>query len=224
MTGIARQCCTILRTCRRAWPLSCVPWLRGGSELQEPADILSPTVDGDFDGCDDGPVRRISDHAQVPVELMMSPACLTLEQTAVTTAVQTYLSSLADYHDLLRVFAKNAKVAAARSDPPPTPPPKPNPFHLFITGPGGTGKSYTVAYIRQLVRLWCNSQYALGARRSGADGVLVAAYSGTAAHTVKHGVPGSNCVGHKDRGLSASAGHQQSYGCAVPAGSLPART
>jgi ATP-dependent DNA helicase PIF1 len=94
---------------------------------------------------------------------------LTVEQAEVVQTVEAYLRELTQWHYNVAI------------DPHA---PKPAPFHLFVTGPGGTGKTFVIQRIRKVVRNWNAAEEARGfGRPRYNDGILVGAFTGVAAHT-----------------------------------------
>ena len=110
---------------------------------------------------------------------------LTDEQRTVAEQIDRYLRARTAFYDELRAFEKQQQVLRQFPDRPlgearleqPVPP---EPPRLFVSGPGGTGKSYLINYLAEL----CRRHTAQLHRAGSTNGMLLCAPTGVAAANI----------------------------------------
>ncbi len=128
----------------------------------------------------EGALARLS-----PVEFANLRDTLTDEQRVVADQVDRYLRARTAFYDELRAFEKQQQVLRQFPDRPlgearleqPVPP---EPPRLFVSGPGGTGKSFLINYLAEL----CRRHTAQLHRAGSTNGMLLCAPTGVAAANI----------------------------------------
>ena len=121
-------------------------------------------------------------------------ANLSSEQLMAVNAVQHYLTALGNYLTDSRthyVQQQNNEILPHRATEIGPPPTIPKPPHIFVTGPGGTGKSHLIHTITLMVQEWVSNR--ITEQSCPTKGVLLMAPTGVAAFnidgtTIHHGL------------------------------------